>query len=67
MTTDDKIRDLQYNLNREARRMSALSSRKIYKYKYLTGEEVSPPDENRVLGQAKFTYSALRKAFGKNK
>ena len=67
MTTDDKIRDLQYNLNREARKMSALSSRKIYKYRYLTGEEVSRPDENRVLGQAKFTYSALRKAFGKNK
>ena len=67
MTTDDKIRDLQYNLNREARKMSALSSGKIYKYRYLTGEEVSRPDENRVLGQAKFTYSALRKAFGKNK
>ena len=30
MTTDDKIRDLQYNLNREARKMPALSSRKIY-------------------------------------
>ena len=39
MTIDDKIRDekLQYNINREAAKPSALSSGKIDKYKFLTG------------------------------
>ena len=37
-----KIRDekLQHDINREAARMSALSSGKIGKYEYLTGEEI---------------------------
>ena len=37
---DDKIRDekIQYSINREAVKMSALSSEKNYKYEYLTGE-----------------------------
>ena len=41
MTIDNKIRDkiLQYDINREAAKLSALSSRKIDKYKYLTDEE----------------------------
>ena len=41
MTIDDQIRDekLQYDINREAAKISALSSGKIDKYKYLTGEE----------------------------
>ena len=36
----DKIRDekLQYNINREAAKISTLSSGKIDKYEYLTGE-----------------------------
>ena len=40
MATDDKVRDekLQYNINREAAEISALSSGKIDKYDYLTGE-----------------------------
>ena len=40
MTIDDKIRDgkLQYDINREAGKKSALSSRKIYKHEYLVGE-----------------------------
>ena len=40
MATDDKIRDekLQYDINREAAEISALSSVKIGKYEYLTGE-----------------------------
>ena len=42
MTINDKIKDekLQYNINREAAKIYALSSRKIDKYEYLTGEEV---------------------------
>ena len=41
ITTDDKIRDekLQYDIKREAVEISALSSGKIDKYEYLTGEE----------------------------
>ena len=39
MPIDDKIRDekLQYNVNREVAKTSALSSGKIDKYEYLTG------------------------------
>ena len=42
MTTDDKIRDekLQYDINREAAKMSALSSGKIDKYEWLTSVEI---------------------------
>ena len=44
MTTDDKIRDekLQYEINREAAKISAFSSGKIDTYEYLTGEEILP-------------------------
>ena len=67
MTIDDKIRDekLQYDINREAAKISALSSGKIDKYEYLTGEEILPFDERRVIEQAKFTYSPLGKAIEK--
>ena len=67
MTTDEKIRDekLQYDFNREAAKISALSSGKIDKYEYLTGEEVLHSDQRRVIEQAKFTYSSLGKAFEK--
>ena len=42
MTIDDKTKDekLQYDTNREAAKISALSSSKIEKYEYLTGEEI---------------------------
>ena len=64
---DNKIRDekLQYNITREAAKISALSSGKIDKYELLTGEEILPPDQRRVIEQAKFTYSPLGKAFEK--
>ena len=59
MTIDDKIRDekLEYDINREAAKISALLSGKIDKYEYLTGEEILPSDQSRILEQAKFTYS----------
>ena len=65
MTIDEKIRDekLQYNINREAAKISALSSNKIHKYEYLTGEEILPLNKQQIIGQAKFTYSPLGKAF----
>ena len=45
--------------------MSALSSGKIDKYKYLTGEEILPSNQKQIMEQAKFTYFPLRKAFEK--
>ena len=44
MTTDDQIRDekLQYDINREAGQISALSSNKVGQYEYLTGKEILP-------------------------
>ena len=44
MTIEDKIRDekLQHDINRKAAKISALSSRKIDKYEYLTGREIVP-------------------------
>ena len=44
MTIDDQIRDekLQYDITREAPKVSALSSSKINKFEYLTGEEILP-------------------------
>ena len=68
MTIDDKIRDekLQYNINREAAKISALSSDKIHKYEYLTNEDILPSNKQQIIEQAKFTYSPLGKAL-KNK
>ena len=67
MKIDDKIRDekLQYNINREAAKMSPWSSGKIDKYEFLAGEEILPPDQRRVIEQANFIYSPLGKAFEK--
>ena len=46
MTIDDQIKDvkIQYHINRESAKISALSSGKIRKYEYLTGEEILPPN-----------------------
>ena len=59
MTIDDKTRGekLQYDINGEAAKISSLSSRKIDKNEYLTGEEIQSPDHRRVIKQAKFAYS----------
>ena len=52
-------------INREAAKISALYSGKIDKYRYLTGEEILPSDQSRIIEQARFTYSSLGKAFEK--
>ena len=67
MTIEDQIKDekLQYDINREAAKISALSSGKIDKYEYLTGEEKLPSNQQQIIQQAKFTYSPLVKAFEK--
>ena len=57
MTIDDKIRDekLKYSINKEAAKISALSSGK--NDKYLTGEEKLPSNQSKIIEQLKFTYS----------
>ena len=69
MTIEDQIKDekLQYDINREAAKISALSSSKIDKYEYLTGEEILPSNQQQIIEQTKFTYSPLAKAFEKLK
>ena len=61
MITDDNIRDekLQYDIYREAAKTSALTSGKIDKYEYVTGEEILPSNQRQVIEQAKFAYSPL--------
>ena len=67
MTIEDQIKGekLQYDINREAAKISALSSGKIDKYEYLTGEETLPSTQQQITEQDKFTYSPLEKAFEK--
>ena len=67
MTIDDKIRNekLQYDINREETKILALLSGKIDKCEYLTGEEMLPSNQRQIIEQAKFTYSPLGKALGK--
>ena len=50
----------------EAANLSALSSGKIDKYEYLTGEELLPSDKSRIIEQAKFIYFLLSKTFEKH-
>ena len=64
MIINDQIRDenLQCDINREAAKISALSSGKIHKYEYLTGEDVLPSNQQQIIEQAKITCSPLGKA-----
>ena len=67
MTINDQIKDekLHYDINREAAKILALSSGKIHKYEYLTGEDILPSNQQQIIEQAKFTSSPLGKAFEK--
>ena len=66
---DDKIKskEAQYDLGREAAKISALSSKHLEKYEYLTGEDLGY--KSSVLEKGKFEYSSLglslNKAFKK--
>ena len=44
MAIDDQIRDekLQYDINKEAAKISALTSGELHKYEYLTSEDILP-------------------------
>ena len=67
MTINDQIRDekLQYNINREAAKISALSLGKIHKYEYLTGKDILPSSQQQIVEQARLTCSPLGKSFEK--
>ena len=56
MTIEDQIRDekLQYDINVEAAKILALSTGKIDKYEYLTGEEIFPSNQQQIMEKAKF-------------
>ena len=56
MTIYDYIGDekIQCNINREAAKVSALSSSKIDKYEYLTGKDILPSNQQQIIEQAKF-------------
>ena len=64
MTINDQIRDekLQYDINRVAAEISALSSGKIQKYEYLTGEDILLSNQQQIIELARFTYSPLGRA-----
>ena len=55
MNLEDQIEDqrrdekLQYDINREAAKISALSAGKIDKYEYLTGEEILPSIQQQII------------------
>ena len=67
MTINDQIKHekLQYDINREAAKISALSSGKLHKYEYLIGEDILPSNQQQIIEPTKSTYSPLGKAFDK--
>ena len=67
MTIEDQIRDekLQYDINRERAKISAVSPGEVDKYIYLTGEGILPSNQQKIIRQANFTYFPLEKAIEK--
>ena len=67
MTINDQIKDekLEYDISREVAKISALSSGKLHKYEYLTGEDILPSTQQQIIKQTKFTNSLLGRAFDK--
>ena len=59
MAIDEKIKveKLQYDINREAAKIAALSSNKIDKYEYLTGEEILSSDQNYKSSDQVYIFS----------
>ena len=67
MTINNQIGDgkPRYDINRETVKISELSSGKIHKYEYFTGEDILPSNQQQIIEHAKFTYSPLVNAFKK--
>ena len=55
--------EAQYDLDRKAAKISALSSKNLDKYEYLTGEDLGL--KQNTIEQAKFEYSPLGKILNK--
>ena len=55
--------EAQYDLDRRAAKISALSSNNLDKYEYLTGEDLGL--KPNTIEQARFEYSPLGKIFNK--
>ena len=51
---------MQSEINKEAAKISALSSGKVGKYEYLTGEETLPSGQKQIIEQAKSHKSPLK-------
>ena len=51
MTLEDQITDekVQYDIDREAAKISALSSGKTDKYEYLTGKEILAFNQQQII------------------
>ena len=69
MTIDDKItvEKLHYDTNRggNQKKASALSSCRINKYEYITGEKILSPDQCKIIEKAEFMYYPLGKPLEK--
>ena len=64
MAINDQIRDekLQYDINKEAAKISALSTGKLHKYKYLTGEDITIYPSTNIRTSQIYLFS-FRKSF----
>ena len=64
MTINDQIKHekLQYDINREAEKISALSSGKLHKYEYLTGADILPSNQQQIIEQKKIFLFFFRKS-----
>ena len=69
MTINDQIRDekRQYDINREAAKISALPSGKIHKHEYLTGEDILPSNQQQIIEQKQNLLILLWENLLKNK
>ena len=50
-------------IKKQQAKISALSSGKLHKHEYLTGEDILPSTQQQITKQSKFIYSHLGKAF----
>ena len=69
MGINDQIRNekLQYDINREAAKISALSFGKIHKHEYLTGEDILPSNQQQIIEQKQNLLILLWENLLKNK
>ena len=54
MAISDQIMNgkLQYDIKKEAAKISALSSGKLHKHKYLNGEDILPSNQQQIIEQS---------------